>query len=115
MCAVSNTGDYIRKNWDDNWNTRYPSIPYPNYPKTYPVTPLPTSDTFTNIELAKFREELSKLKEDVLEIKELLKAAKKFDDATDQHECEMAEKVELIKRVADLVGVDMEEIFSSKK
>lgn len=91
MCMVSNVGD--------QWNETFPNKwPYLNPP---PVTfPLDVS-----------REEFNALKREVEELKKLLKAAKEYDEKTNQPDCEMEEKIKLIKQVAELVGVDLSEVF----
>lgn len=61
------------------------------------------------------REDFEALKSEVQELKALLLAAKRFDEATDQADCEMDEKVELIRRVADLVGIDVDDVFGSRE
>lgn len=84
MCVVSAVGD----NWKDSFPNRWP---------TYPdVT----------------REEFDALKKEVKELKELLLAAKKFDEATGQPNCEMDEKIDLIKKVAKELGIDMTGVFN---
>jgi hypothetical protein len=90
MCAVSAVGGY--------WQSTLPQQPY------YPTIVGGGTPGIT-------RSEFDALKRDVTELKELLKAAKKYDEATGQPDCETDEKVELIRRVAKLVGVDMKEIF----
>ena len=95
MCTVSNVGD----GWARRSKKVYPWV----YPPTTPYDPNPSSVS---------KEEFDKLKKEVEGLKELLKAAKKFDEETGQPDCEMDEKVELIKKVAELVGVDMKEVFS---
>lgn len=57
------------------------------------------------------REEFDALKHDVEELKKLLVAAKKYDDATGQPGCEHDDKIALIRKVAELVGVSMEDVF----
>jgi len=37
--------------------------------------------------------------------------AKVFDAITEQPDCEVDEKVALIKRIAELVGVDLHDVF----
>lgn len=54
------------------------------------------------------RAEFDALKKDIEELKKLITAAKKFDEATDQPHCEHAEKVALLKRLAALVGVELD-------
>lgn len=97
MCVVSMVGDY----YNDKWT----------WPR--PATPVPTTDTVTNIfnNVEVSREEFDKLKAEVLEMKELLKRAKIYDEENDQHDCEQEAKIELLRKVADAVGVDLDEIF----
>jgi hypothetical protein len=96
MCVVSAVGD----NWRDRLPETYPWInPNPQPGQTIILSP-PIS-----------RQEFDKLKAEVEELKKLLKAAKEFDEKTGQPDCEMDDKVNLIKRVAELVGVDMKDVF----
>lgn len=60
------------------------------------------------------RAEFDALRAEVIALRGLLEAAKKFDDATGQHDCEQAEKVALLKRVAELVGVDISDVLSGR-
>lgn len=80
MCVVSMIGQ--------NYQDRFPGI--------YP--------TFPNVS----REEFDKLKRELEELKKLIKAAREFDEATGQKDCENADKVKFIKQVAEFVGVDIE-------
>ena len=57
------------------------------------------------------REEFDALQKEVLALKELLEAANKFDKATGQPHCEMEEKVELLRKVAEAVGVNLDSIL----
>lgn len=93
MCAVSNVGDY----WKQGFPDRYPGWVEPYNPPQ--VT----------------KQEFDALKKEMEELKKLLKAAKKYDEAMGESDCEMDEKVALIKKFADLVGVNMDEIFGKKK
>ena len=98
MCVVSNLGDSYR----DNFAPRWPQSPVqPMYPYVAPHVP-PLQIT---------REEFEALKKEVESLKELLKAAKKFDEETNQPDCHMDDKVEFIKKLAEYVGVDLEDIF----
>lgn len=72
MCAVSAIGDMFR----DKYRYRFPQASYTN------VT----------------REEFEALKKEMEEIKELLKAAKKFDEKTGQPDCEMDDKIDFMRR-----------------
>lgn len=57
------------------------------------------------------RQEFEELKREVLTMKELLIKAKAYDEKNGEPNCEMEEKVKILKKVADLVGVSLEEIF----
>ena len=96
MCVVSMIGQ--------NYQDRFPGI--------YPTFPNVTREEFDKLKREEFdklkREELDKLKRELEELKKLLKAAKEFDEAAGQKECENADKVKFIKQVAEFVGVDIE-------
>lgn len=99
MCVVSFIGDA----WRETAPQRYPWIqPIIKPGAGVPVVP----DTATH-------EEVAALRAEVAELKELLLAAKKFDEQTGQPDCEVDEKVEALKRVAELLGVDLSEVFDS--
>lgn len=70
-----------------------------SYPGTY--NPIPQIS----------REEFEELKRDVKEMKELLKRAKKYDEDNNEPNCEIDEKMDLLKRVAKLVGVELDDVL----
>lgn len=57
------------------------------------------------------REEFNALKKEIKEMKEILAKAAKYDIDTNQPHCETEDKVALLKKVAELFGVDLSEIF----
>lgn len=97
MCAVSMIGDDFQKR-QVPWN-------YPNFPV----------DNLTRSEFEMWRsaheKEVAQLRSELENLKTLLKAAKIYDAATGQPDCEVDEKVEFIKNLADFLGVDLEDIF----
>lgn len=94
MCVVSNIGGA--------WAKSAPSI----YPWAVPdANPQPPA-VVTPAEMAALRREME-------ELRKLLLAAKAFDAATGQPDCEEEEKVALIKRLAEIVGVDMTDVFKT--
>lgn len=98
MCTLSNIGDY----WGDSYRRRYPQ---PSIVQPWVVTdwsPVPSNIS---------QEEFNKLKAEVEALRKLLEAAKEFDEATDQPNCEVDPKVALIKAVAEALGVDMSTVF----
>jgi hypothetical protein len=110
MCTVSNIGD----GYKDNFAPRWPNVPiWPVQPTgvPYPAQPsIPGQPLVINTP-AVSKEEFEALKKEVEELKQLLKAAKKFDDETGQPDCHMDDKVDFIKKLAEYVGVDLEDIF----
>jgi hypothetical protein len=50
------------------------------------------------------------LKRDVEEMKQLLKRAIEYDKRTGQPDCESADKVAFIRKIADLAGVDLDDL-----
>lgn len=108
MCMFSAVGD----NWGRQFPNRYPwvqpYIPDP-YPLPNPYTP-PTPITTVTISGVS-QEEFDRLKREVEDLRELLLAAKKFDEETGQPDCQDDDKVDLIRKVAKLVGVDVDEVF----
>ena len=98
MCTVSMIGDYYTKR---------------TFPETFPNVDIyswPTRDVATEVDTLKV--DVALLKEQILELKKLLKAAKAYDEALGEPDCEVDEKVALIKKLAEIVGVDMKDVFS---
>lgn len=95
MCVVSNIGDQ----WRQTAPQRFPWIQPYIVPNQFPPALGPT------------REEFEALKREIEALKRLLTAAKEYDQKTGQPDCEHDAKVVLIKKLAELVGVDMSDIF----
>ena len=85
MCLVSTVIDDYRARWAEPvwWP---PPVPTPNY-------------------------EVAELRREVEELKDLIRKAKDIDAAAGQPDCEMDEKVEFVKQIADYLGVDLEDVF----
>jgi len=92
MCLVSFIGDHYTERWTPTQTTP---------PTTSFVVTIPPVT----------REEFDALRRDVEEMKTLLKKAKQYDIEHGEPDCEMDEKVEVLRRVAELVGVDLSDIF----
>ncbi len=90
MCVASMVSDFYR----DRWNQPQ-SLPY------YTIT--------TGSEVS--RKDFEDLKKEVEDMKKLLQKAIEYDKINNQPHCEMEDKVELLKKVAELVGVSLEDIF----
>lgn len=81
MCFVSVIGDAYQERW----------APAPGFQIVSPVT----------------REEFVALKREVESMRDQLRAAKLIDFLTGQPDCETADKMAVLRKVAELVGVDL--------
>lgn len=94
MCAVSNVGDQFGPSY---WPKKYPEIfPSPN-------TPSPN--------IANLERKLEEIRTELEALKDLLKAAKVFDEKTGQKDCEMDEKVHFLRDLAKRMNVDFSDVF----
>lgn len=93
MCVVSMVGDV----YTERWKNLYPPE------KLNPIN----NNYFPTVS----REEFDHLKREVEMLKELLKKAKEYDEKTNQPDCEQEEKIALIKKVAEMVGVDLKDVL----
>jgi hypothetical protein len=91
----------------DHYNEKWRQ---PNYDwlKPYIVN---TSNTTFNASALVSRREFEELKNEVIELKKLLERAIDYDKRNNEPNCEIEEKVALLKKVAELVGISLEDIF----
>lgn len=82
----------------------YISEPYAKLWEPYTVPP-----NSTGWRLFPTAQEFDALKAEVAALKDLLLAAKRFDERTGQKDCQHEDKVAVLRRVAELVGVDLSE------
>lgn len=67
-----------------------------------------------NITIGIPRGEFDALKKEVEFMKQLLIKAKIYDEQTGQKDCEMEEKIKILRAVADAVGVNLDEVFGPR-
>ena len=91
MCRVSMVGDMYQYRWT-----------YPN-----PANPLSPTITVNPVTRAEF----DALRREVVEMREALTAAKADDIATGQPDCEMADKVAILRKVAEMVGINLDDVL----
>jgi hypothetical protein len=60
------------------------------------------------------RAEFEQLRKEMLELKELLKSAKVYDELTNQPNCEKEENVKVLRRIANALDVNLDDIFEEK-
>lgn len=98
MCIVSMIADHYRDKW------------YPNIPSTGTAS----ADWEKIFNPPATRKELEELKEEVEELKKLLARAKAYDEQNKEPNCEMEDKMKLLKAVARAVGIDLDEVLKTK-
>lgn len=103
MCVVSMVGDH----YTDKWRDLLPGYPSRGWP-------VPNGDGTVIPSINVSREEFDQLKRDVEEMKTLLKRAKEYDERNGEPDCEIDEKMEMLRRVAKMVGVDIEDVIGAK-
>jgi hypothetical protein len=104
MCVVSAVGD----NWRDTFPKKYPN--WEDVINHIPqFVPNPTS-VVKDADLEQIKADIASIRSDMIELKKLLKAAIEYDEKTGQRHCETEDKIALIKRVADAVGVDLSDL-----
>ena len=99
MCVTSFVGDF----YSDKWR------PNPWYPQ-----PLPSTVPYTVNTPEISRVEFDALKKEVADMKELLKRAKEYDEKNNEPACEIEEKVEILRKVAKLVGISIDDVIPLK-
>lgn len=92
----------VGDHFGDRWKDKYPQIP-----------PTVAAPAFQWPVIS--RDEFEALKKEVELMKGLLIRAKLYDEENKEPHCEMDEKVALLKKVAEAVGVDLSEIFNKSK
>lgn len=101
MCVVSMVSDQFNDQWKD-WERRLPTFT-PNGPK---ITgePVPLAGYVTKAEFELLRREVELLRD-------LLVRAIEYDRRNNEPDCQVDEKIERLKKIAQLVGIDLDEIF----
>lgn len=91
MCAVSMIADHYRDKWQQqSW---------------YPQQGTGLGGLYQALAIS--RHEFDALKREVEDLKALLQRAKEYDAKNGEPDCEMADKVAILRAVAKLVGVDL--------
>ena len=73
----------------------------------------PYQQIFTNIPDVS-RAEFEALKKEVEEMKALLKRAKEYDEKNNEPNCEIEEKMAMLRKFADAVGIDLDDVIKKK-
>lgn len=106
MCVVSNIGDdYSRR---DKW---------PLWPEQYPFpdrTPVTIPENGTSFRISQLEKNYEELRSQVEQMKRELEAAKKQDEEDGNPDCEMEDKIVILRKIAAALGVDLSEVFPNE-
>ena len=115
MCVYSMVIDYQRKHINEQFPWTLPWTVPGVYPGVTPTVPPPwlvnPGEVIPGIPSGPTQADFDKLRNELEEMKTLLKAVEKFDRATGQPDCESEEKVAYLKKLAELLGVDLSDIL----
>lgn len=103
MCTVSMIGDHYRDKWVPQW---------PQQPGIAPSSPgIQTYQALVNPPVT--RAEFDALKREVENMKALLARAKAYDEANGEPDCEMDEKMAVLRKVAEMVGISLDDVIGA--
>lgn len=108
MCVVSAMGDHYDKQFDPFKRYIPPHNPIPSFPDPIPQNPFDWTKAFIN---QVSRLEFEELKRQVEDMKKILKVAVEYDKSNNEPHCEIETKVRVLKEIAKLVGVDLNDVF----
>ena len=102
MCVVSFVGDHFQQK------------PWPGVsPYVFPPSET-TSKTIITLKPDITREEFDALKKQVDEMVDLMRKAKAYDERNNEPNCEMEDKIKLLRQISALVGVNLDDVLKSK-
>ena len=92
MCVVSMVGDH----YSNKWEKEFPKLNEKDF------------------RLDLLQAQLDLLKKEVEEMKELLSKAVQYDTEHNQPHCEIEDKLNTLKKIAELVGIDLDDVLNTK-
>lgn len=115
MCVVSMIGDHYNDHFKDYEKIFIPQhrqpITDPSGNIQFPIVNEPNVNSLKGIG----RDEFESLKKEVEHMKKLLIKAKLYDEQNNEPNCEIEEKMEFLRKVADLVGINLDDVIGKSK
>ena len=99
MCTVSMVSDHYIEKW-----------PY-QHPSVFPKDRAAAWPVLTGVS----REEFDALKREVADLTDLVKRAVKYDEDNNEPHCEIEEKMDTLRRVAEAFGIDLDAVIGRKE
>jgi hypothetical protein len=118
MCVVSMIGDHYHDKWKDfdweQWRQNPPWIIPGTSPYTNPINPIPQQFPFEEKPTVS-RWEYEQLRKEVEEMKQLLIKALDYDKKNNEPDCQIDDKLATLRKIAELVGINLDDILGPKK
>lgn len=105
MCVVSFIGDHFHNTLPQQYPWINTQTFIPNQPLTQPFT------IIQGVPQAEF----DALKKEVEGMKELLRKAKIYDEENNEPECQIEEKMEVLRKIAAMVGISLDDVIKPKE
>lgn len=102
MCVVSAVLDHHTRTWPEQFANAWPPI---NDPVNLPFKFTDESPT-TREQLDTLRKEVVELSAQVEYLLELIPTLRKYDEDNNEPDCEMEDKIKLIRKICDALGID---------
>lgn len=112
MCVVSNIMDYAKDKWFPQDVTASWTIPVRPWGRPYPY-PAPSVPKIDIISMP--QPYTGPTREQFEELLKLLRAGKRYDEATGQPDCELEDKKKLLRKIAEQIGVEFTDDFELKE
>ena len=109
MCVVSMVGDHY-----GDWFPKNPPSPFNPFsnPNQQPIIINPPQQLNWPSQVSKV--EFDALKKEVEHMKALLIKAKLYDEKNNEPDCEVEDKMKLLREIAKVVGIDLDEVLKKK-
>lgn len=101
MCVVSMIMDDWNKKYNDDWHKKYPGG-------------WEQSPTYNFLAFAT-KQDIEELRKEIQELKKLIEAAHLYDVATGQPECQDEEKLAILQKLAEAIGLDISDLMEKLK
>ena|SRR5690242_1190829 len=101
MCTVSMVGDF--------YGDKFRGIPYK--PWEPPTDWRPEAARTQPIVIKDHTEEIAALRREIADMKDLLRRAIKYDERSGQPECFNDDKIAFLRKVAESVGISLDDVF----
>lgn len=106
MCTVSMVGDF--------YGDKFKQPDYRDILKQIPQNPLSGNTQTITFHEGVTKAQFEALKKEVEDMKQLLIRAKIYDEKNNEPNCELESKMAMLRKIADLVGINLDDVINPK-